>query len=163
MIRVSGGGKMQAIWQQSAVIAQTQLIVRSLNHWTGRALLPGLFNPLGLAKNIFAAPFVLVSHGTETDPVLNYGNAAALQLWEMSWEELTSTPSRLTAEAPNREERARLLAAVTKNGFMDDYSGIRISKNGRRFRIAQATVWNLLDERGHYAGQAATFSRWEFL
>ncbi len=138
-------------------------MARSLNHWTGRALLPGLFNPLGLAKNIFEAPFVLVAHGTEADPILNYGNATALSLWEMSWDELTRTPSRLTAEAPNREERARLLAAVTKNGFIDDYSGIRISKNGRRFRIAQATVWNLLGERGEYRGQAAMFSRWEFL
>jgi hypothetical protein len=154
---------MDAIWTKPSVIAQTQLIERSLDHWTGRALLPGLFNPLGLAKNVFEAPFVLVSHGTEADPILNYGNAAALQLWEMSWEELTHTPSRLTAEAPNREARARLLAAVTANGFIDDYSGVRISKNGRRFRIAQATVWNLLDERGNYAGQAAMFARWEFL
>ena len=154
---------MNDIWQNPSVIAQTQRIVRSLRHWTGRDLLPGLFNPLGLAKNVFAAPFVLVSHGTEADPVLNYGNQAALTLWEMTWEELTRTPSRLTAEAPNREERARLLAAVTRDGFIDDYSGIRISKNGRRFRIAQATVWNLLDEQGRHAGQAATFSDWEFL
>lgn len=154
---------MDAIWTKPSVIAQTQLIARSLDHWTGRALLPGLFNPLGLAKNVFAAPFVLVSHGTEADPVLNYGNAAALQLWEMTWDELTRTPSRLTAEAPNREERARLLAAVTARGFIDDYSGVRISKSGRRFRIAQAAVWNLLDERGVYAGQAAMFSHWEFL
>ena len=154
---------MDDIWKNPAVNAQTQLIARSLDHWTGRALLPGLFNPLGLAKNIFAAPFVLVAHGTEVDPVLNYGNAAALELWEMSWAELTRTPSSLTAEAPNREERARLLAAVTANGFIDDYSGIRISKTGRRFRIEQATVWNLLDERENYVGQAAMFSRWEFL
>jgi hypothetical protein len=94
---------------------------------------------------------------------LNYGNAAALALWEMSWTELTATPSRLTAEAPNREERARLLAAVTSNGFIDDYSGIRISKNGRRFRIAQATVWNLISTDGKLCGQAAMFSRWDFL
>ena len=154
---------MEDIWKNPAVIAQTQLIARSLDHWTGRALLAGLFNPLGLAKNVFAAPFVLVSHGTEADPVLNYGNAAALALWEMSWAELTRTPSRLTAEAPNREERARLLAAVTAHGFIDDYSGIRISKTGRRFRIVQATVWNLNDERGACAGQAAMFSRREFL
>ncbi len=124
---------MESIWQNPSVIAQTQLIARSLDRWTGRALLPGLFNPLGLAKNIFVAPFVLVSHSTETDPVLNYGNAAALSLWETSWDELTRTPSRLTAEAPNREERARLLAEVTANGFIDNYSGIRISKTGRAF------------------------------
>ena len=120
-------------------------------------------SPAQFAEQIFHAPFVLVSHGTEADPVLNYGNEAALALWEMSWAELTRTPSRLTAEAPNREERARLLATVTARGFIDDYSGIRVSKTGRRFRIAQATVWNLLDERQQYCGQAALFTHWEFL
>ncbi len=154
---------MESIWQKPSVIAQTQLIARSLNYWTGRALLPGLFNPPGLAKNVFEAPFVLVSHGTEADPVLNYGNAAALALWEMPWAELTRTPSRLTAEAPNRAERARLLATVTQHGYIDDYSGIRISKTGRRFRITQATVWNLLSETSQTCGQAAMFARWEWL
>jgi hypothetical protein len=155
--------KTNSVWETSPVIEQTQLIARSLRRWTGRDLLPGLFNPLGLSKHVFHAPFVLVSHGTEEDPILNYGNAAALALWEMSWEELTRTPSRLTAEAPNREERARLLAVVTERGFIDDYSGVRISKTGRRFRIAQATVWNLVDDRGNPAGQAAMFSSWVFI
>lgn len=154
---------MENPFTHAAVIAQTECMARSLRRWTGRDLLPGLLNPAGLAKHVFHAPFVLVAHGTEADPILNYGNAAAMALWEMTWEELTRTPSRLTAEAPNREERARLLAAVTAQGFIDNYSGIRISKNGRRFRITQATVWNLLDARGDYCGQAAMFSRWEFL
>ena len=154
---------MNNTWQNPSVIAQTQLIARSLNHWTRRNLLPGDFSPAEFAEKVFHAPFVLVSHGTETDPVLNYGNQSALALWEMSWAELTRTPSRFTAEAPNREERARLLAAVTSHGFIDDYSGVRISKSGRRFRIAQATVWNLLDENKNYSGQAAMFSQWEFL
>ena len=116
-----------------------------------------------LAAGIFAAPFVLVSHGTEADPILNYGNQAALNLWEMTWEELTRTPSRLTAEALNRAERARLLDAVTRHGYIDDYSGVRISRTGRRFRIARATVWNLLTADGRPCGQAATFDHWEFL
>ena len=152
-----------APWQQASVVAQTQLVARSLKHWTGRDLLPGDLSAAQLAEKVFHAPFVLVSHGTEEDPVLNYGNQSALALWEMSWAELTLTPSRLTAEAPNRDERARLLAAVTARGFIDDYSGIRVSKTGRRFRISQATVWNLLDGPQHYCGQAAMFSRWEFL
>jgi hypothetical protein len=154
---------MELIWERPAVIAHSAVLVRSYLKFTKRDLLPGLFNPLGLSKNLFHAPFVLVSHGTEADPVLNYGNQAALNLWEMSWEELTRTPSRLTAEAPEREERARLLAEVTAHGFIDNYSGIRISKSGRRFRIARATVWNLVTERGEPCGQAATFSEWEFL
>ena len=94
---------------------------------------------------------------------MNYGNRAALALWEMSWDEFTRTPSRLTAEAPNREERARLLAAVTARGFIDDYSGVRISKTGRRFKISQATVWNLVAADGTPCGQAAMFAQWEFL
>ncbi len=154
---------MDAIWKSPSVVAQTQLIARSLRHWTGRDLLPGNFAEAELAEKIFHAPFVLVSHGTEADPILNYGNATALALWEMSWEELTRTPSRLTAEAPNRAERARLLAAVTERGFIDDYSGIRISKTGRRFKIARATVWNLVTPDGKPSGQAAKFDAWEFL
>ncbi|HEV2694828.1 MAG TPA: MEKHLA domain-containing protein [Verrucomicrobiae bacterium] len=157
---------MDPSWKNPSLIAHAQTLARSLKHWTGRELLPGFApggSPEEFARKLFHAPFVQVSHGTETDPVLNYGNATALALWEMSWDELTRTPSRLTAEAPNREERARLLAAVTANGFIDDYSGIRISKTGRRFRIAQATVWNLIDEGGFCCGQAAMFSHWEFL
>ena len=154
---------MDSIWQTNFVIAHTQMLARSFRKWTGRDLLPGLFNPAGLAKNIFHAPFVVVSHGAEADPILNYGNAASLALWEMSWDEFTRTPSRLTAEPPNRAERAKFLEAVSRQGFIDDYSGIRISKNGRRFKISCATVWNLISERSEPCGQAATFDRWEFL
>ncbi len=154
---------MDSIWQTDFVVAQTACLARSLKHWTGRELLPGNFLEAELSEKLFFAPFVLVSHGTEADPILNYGNAAALALWEMSWEELTRTPSRLTAEAPNREERAKLLEAVTRRGFIDDYSGVRISKSGRRFRISRATVWNLLTPDGKPCGQAAMFGEWKFL
>jgi hypothetical protein len=154
---------MDSIWQNNFVIAHTQMLARSFRQWTGRDLLPGIFNPAGLARYVFESPFVLVSHGTEADPVLNYGNQAALNLWEMSWAELTRTPSRLTAEAPEREQRAKLLATVARQGFIDDYSGVRISKTGRRFKISRATVWNLISENGEPCGQAAMFDRWEFL
>ena len=146
---------MNPVWQTDSVIAHTRVLARSFQKWTEHDLLPGLFDPAGLARGVFEAPFVLVSHGTEADPILNYGNAAALALLEMSWKELTRTTSRLTAEAPNREERARLLEAVTKHGFIDDYSGVRISKSGRRFRINCATVWNLLTADDKPCGQAA--------
>jgi hypothetical protein len=145
------------------LISHTLCLARSFKKWTGRNLLVGNFSPAELAEKIWNAPFVVVSHGTQADPILNYGNRAALALWEMSWEELTRTPSRLTAEAPRREERARLLEAVTRNGFIDDYAGIRISKRGRRFEIFQATVWNLVTEAGEPCGQAATFSEWKYL
>ena len=144
------------------LIAHAECLARCLQHFTGRELFPGLAGK-ALAGAVADAPFVVVSHGTQPDPILNYGNRTALKLWEMDWDEFTRTPSRRTAEAPERAERARLIAAVTQHGFIDDYSGIRISKTGRRFRIFQATVWNLLTETGQPCGQAAKFERWEFL
>ncbi len=150
-------------WQSGFVIAHTQLLARSFRKWTGRDLLPGLFNREGLAKNIFYAPFVVVSHGTETDPILNYGNEVALKLWEMSWEEFTRTPSRLTAETTNQAAREKLLKTVAANGFAENYSGIRISKSGKRFKISNAVIWNLISEKGEPLGQAATFDKWEFI
>ena len=72
-------------------------------------------------------------------------------------------PSRLTAQALEQDERARLLSQVSEQGYIGDYRGIRITKAGRRFLIERATVWNLLDESGAFYGQAATFSEWRFL
>jgi hypothetical protein len=154
---------MEHIPHADLVIAHTRRLADSFKTWTGRDLLPGNFSAIELAEKLFNAPFVVVSHGTQADPILNYGNRAALVLWEMSWDDFTRTPSRLTAEAPNREERAKLLEAVTRNGFSDNYSGVRISKSGRRFEIFRATVWNLTSETGERCGQAATFSEWKFI
>lgn len=152
-----------AHWDRPDLIAHSQCLIRSLRHWTGRDIAPDTIDPREQARHLFEAPFVLVSHGTEADPILNYGNATALKLWGISWEELTRMPSRLTAEAPNREERARLLERVSRDGFIADYTGIRIGKTGLRFRISQATVWNLLTPDGHPCGQAAMFGEWTFL
>jgi hypothetical protein len=143
-----------------AAIAHVQLLLDSFASRLGRELITRAGGPAEQAERLFQAPFPVVSHGTEADPVLTYGNARALALWEMTWAELTSTPSRLTAEPIHRDERARLLARTRADGFVDDYSGVRISKTGRRFRIEAAIVWNLSDVAGNHRGQAATFDRW---
>jgi hypothetical protein len=70
-------------------------------------------------------------------------------------------PSRLTAEAPERDERARLLERTARDGYVDDYRGVRISTTGRRFVIERAIVWNLEDADGKPVGQAATFAVWK--
>lgn len=132
-------------------------LLRSYHHWVGKDLIAASPDPVAALD---LAPFPVLSHGTEVDPILNYGNQQALKLWEMSWKEFTQTPSRLTAEAPIWEERARLLSEVSEKGFIDNYSGIRISRGGRRFRMSGGTVWNLIDDAGFPAGQAATFQSW---
>lgn len=154
---------MTPLWQQPAVVRQTQLILSSYCRWLGKELIERSGDEVDEAQRLFEAEFVVVSHGIEEDPVLNYGNATALALWEMNFEHFTSTPSRLTAEPDQREERSRLLQRTTLAGYVDDYQGVRIAKSGRRFHIAGATVWNLLDEAESYAGQAATFAEYEML
>ncbi len=142
--------------------AHAGLLCSSYRKLLGADLLPEVSEPQ-LPEALFEAPFFVASHNTDEDPVLTYGNRTALELFEMDWDQFTSTPSRFTAEAPERAERERLLTTVARQGYIDDYSGIRISSSGRRFRIHRATVWNLLDETGSKIGQAATFSDWEFL
>jgi hypothetical protein len=109
------------------------------------------------------APFAVVAHNTDADPRFVYANKAAQSCFEYSWDEFTSLPSRLSAEAPNRAERAALLEAVTRNGFMSGYRGLRIAKSGRRFWIEEGMVWQLIDRDGITRGQAATFPSWRNL
>lgn len=111
---------------------------------------------------MWTAPSVIVAHDTQPDPVFCYGNRLALQLFELDFAAFTALPSRFSAEPLAREERAALLDRVGRFGFIDDYSGVRISSSGRRFRIEKATVWNLLDADGVCRGQAATFTDWRW-
>jgi hypothetical protein len=147
-------------WSCPDQIEHAQMLLDSFARLLGRDLIPRDAPPAEQARRLFESPFVVVSHGTEADPVLNYGNATALALWEMDWDTFVQTPSRLTAEPLHRDERARLLERTRRDGYVDDYAGIRISKSGRRFQIEQAIVWNLIDDAGNLRGQAATFDRW---
>jgi hypothetical protein len=106
------------------------------------------------------APFCVLAHNTAADPRFVYANRAAQACFEYGWDEFTGLPSRLSAEAPDRAERQRLLDAVTRDGFIGDYRGIRIAKSGRRFWIESAVVWQLIDEAGTLHGQAAAFGDW---
>ena len=159
----NGPRTISAPWDTPALRRHARRLLESHRRWTGRDLLPLSSDDGENAARLARAPFVVVSHGTGADPVLDYGNDTALALWEMPWDDFVRTPSRFTAEAPDREERARLLDQVTRHGFIADYTGIRVTRTGRRFRIAQATVWNLVGDDGAAAGQAATFDRWQFL
>ena len=139
-------------------------LIESYAKWTGKALVSDLpRSKSDWFATLFNADFALASHGTEPSPIFNFGNRIALELFDLTWESLTKLPSKESAEPVHRSEREELLRRVTENGFIDDYQGIRISSNGQRFRIHQATAWNLLDEKGAPYGQAACFSAWTWL
>ena len=85
---------------------------RTFHALTGRDLIDPALSPDAAAEALFHAPFVVLSHAAAADRLLTYGNRAALELFALTWEELTQMPSRLLAE-------------VTARGFIDDYSGVR--------------------------------------
>lgn len=150
-------------WLQADLLQHIQRLCYSFQHWTGKSLIQTSpeDSPLAIADLLFNADFVVVSHGIQADPVLNYGNQKALNLWEMDWQTFTSTPSRYTAEPIERSEREQLLAQAKSQGYISDYRGIRIASNGDRFYINQAIIWNVIDQEGKLWGQAATFCDWE--
>lgn len=134
------------------VIKYSALLATSFRFWTGRAICSDL-----TPKGLFEMAMPLVSHGTEADPIFCYGNLAALKLWEMSWDEFTALPSRKSAEAVAdiQSDRSKLMAEAIKNGFVENYTGWRISKSGSRFMISKTLLWNAVDSRGVVLGQAA--------
>lgn len=148
-------------WREERIIAHSNLLAGSFHRWTGQNLLaPGDGD---LAERLYHAPFVLVSHGIETDPLFSYGNLAAQRLWELGWDEFTGMPSRKSAEVVAQSDRSEALKTALAGGWVEGYTGIRISSSGRRFRIEDGIIWNLLDQHDEMRGQAATFSRWIFV
>lgn len=142
--------------QYRAQAEQVERIASSYETLIGKPLVEG-DDPVAA---LWGAAPAIVAHGTEADPIFFFGNRSALKLFETDLATFTAMPSRLSAEASLRAERDALMDRVRANGFIDDYSGIRISASAKRFRIEQATVWNLNDETGAVHGQAAAFDQW---
>jgi hypothetical protein len=139
---------------------QSKLILSSFSGLTGSELVDPNLPEVERRQALFEAPFAVVSHGTEADPIFNYGNKTALELFEMKWDDFIKLPSRLSAEQGTQKERDQLLARVAENGYIDDYNGVRISSTGKRFMVEDAIVWNMRDDDGIYRGQAAILYRW---
>ncbi|WP_297296512.1 MEKHLA domain-containing protein [uncultured Methylovirgula sp.] len=141
--------------------ALSDLIISSYRRVVGAALLPQDVPEAEQDKWLYEnAPFCVLAHNNDSDPLFIYANEAAQRCFEYSLEEFLVLPSRLSAEAPERLERQRLLDSVARNGFAAGYTGVRVAKSGRRFWIENGIVWQLIDDHGAIHGQAATFNHW---
>lgn len=150
---------MKAVpWNEPRIVEWSHLLLDSYWHWMGQDLIERTSDTQEQTRMLFEASFVVVSHGVEPDPILNYGNQIALDLWELSWNQFIKTPSRLTAEPDDRAERERMLTQARAKGYFGGYRGVRISSTGRRFLVEQALIWNVIDPDGNSIGQAAMFS-----
>ena len=138
--------------------SQAELICESFLYWFGRPLVR---SSGCLGEALFEASTAIVSHGIGLNPIFNYGNRMALSVFKMDWADFVALPSEESAEPLARSERLKLLSLVERNGFVEGYSGVRIDSAGRRFRIVNGTVWNLVNQEDDFMGQAACFDNWE--
>lgn len=137
---------------------QVALLRYSYHYWTGLHLIEAGLDQVAALRDL---PLALVSHDTAADPIFNYANNAALQLFEMDWDSFTQLPSRLSAETVNQEKRGKALEEVARQGYTQGYAGIRIARSGRRFWIRDTTIWNVVSPEGVFMGQAALIGRTE--
>jgi PAS domain-containing protein len=150
-------------YRQAAFLARhSRLLMASYQHWTGESL--GVAND-DVTHALMHAPYAVASHAAENDPKFNYANHQALALFKMMPEEMLGLPSRYSAEPMLREARADFLYQVSTHGFIENYSGVRIAKDGSRFLIEQATVWNVVDVMSpkKVLGQAVIIKAWHTL
>ena len=116
-----------------------------------------------LGKRVFEADFYLLSHDESKDSILNYANKKALDLWEMTWQELTKTPAHETTKPDHREQRDEVMRQVNENNFVEGYSGRRVSKSGKEFLIKDGAIWNLFAGDGKPCGRAAWFKNIDYI
>jgi PAS domain S-box-containing protein len=105
--------------------------------------------------------FPIASHTCSDLPIFNYANEAMLKLFGMQHHEFIGLPSNQSATRTHQEERERLLAEVKMNGFVENYQGYRVKKNGDTFLIKKATVWNVLNHLGELHSQAVIIFDWD--
>jgi hypothetical protein len=136
------------------VIMQNLLLIESYFRKTGRPLFDHEFEIQDVAQLLWEAPFALVSHDTSEDPKVTYANRACLDLFEAEWDEMIGVPSKNTApeEGEIRDERSAMLKEALKNGYVDDYQGVRVSFKGNTFTISNSTIFTIESPGGRCDG-----------
>ena len=154
---------MTAPWLHPQSRRWAELILNSHQRAFGRPLLAcDRSEDLGRLRcqELFSSASAVLAHDTSHDPALIYANASALQLWQTTWQGLIGLPSRLTAPESERRGREDALIRAHQQEAIESYSGLRISRCGRRFIIRNARIWSVHDDAQTLCGQAASISEW---
>ncbi|MCU1666136.1 MAG: hypothetical protein JWR58_6201 [Pseudonocardia sp.] len=112
-------------WRTDVQLAE--LLTGSLVRLVGSTFLPAHVDGTNTAWWIQEdATFVLLAHDTSADRPFGYANRTAQRCLEYDWDEFVEMPSRLSAAAPNREERRLFMDGVLARAT-SDYRGLRIA------------------------------------
>lgn len=150
-------------YEDGDIILHSLSVIDSYFRATGKPIFPPEANVeiASAAKSLFEAPFVLVSHGTEEDPIFNYGNANALKVFEADWEALMRTPSRAVAPEEQLAARAALLDGAGQ-GVVELKGLVQQSLKGRMILLKEGISWTLKNLEGETFGQAVLCRDWAY-
>mmetsp|Transcript_33049 Transcript_33049/g.79885 ORF Transcript_33049/g.79885 Transcript_33049/m.79885 type:complete len:222 (+) Transcript_33049:64-729(+) len=103
--------------------------------------------------------FGVLSHGTQPDPIFNYGNKASLELFGYKIEDLCRTASRLSTVPELMKDRENLIKDIETcgYGYIDD--AVRVKSDGELFVIDRILVWTLFDKTDKRIGLAAVYDK----
>ncbi|HEY6814487.1 MAG TPA: MEKHLA domain-containing protein [Croceibacterium sp.] len=141
--------------------SRLKLIADSFARLGGKPLVDD--TAVGLERALWEAPRAIAAHGVEPEPRFFYGNRILLDLLGMAASDFIGTVSQHLAEPVLREEQQRMIDGLTRHDIADVYAVVGIAANGRRFAIANAQIWNLVDRHGGRHGLGTTFADWQFL
>mmetsp|Transcript_14710 Transcript_14710/g.23932 ORF Transcript_14710/g.23932 Transcript_14710/m.23932 type:complete len:173 (-) Transcript_14710:2202-2720(-) len=132
------------------------LLQESYKHYTGKQLGGEEMATWEALHNSEA--FVLASVGIQDDPIFNYGNRAAMNVFKLDWDEFTQFPGRYSADEENRESREKLLKMANQAEYLPDVEAIRVDAEKRRFKLVDAELFTVLSgDKQTRIGQAVWF------
>jgi len=144
---------------------QSRLIVESYEFVTGRTLRDVNANATGedLAQQLYESEKAVLSHDRivhlhQWDNIYNYANQTALKLFERTFEQQVQLFSTRSAGADHssQNDRNSLLAQCLAKGYVE-FDGERVSASGNKVVLKEACLFNLIDDRGIFRGQAVIF------
>ncbi|GJP68573.1 hypothetical protein CLOP_g25254 [Closterium sp. NIES-67] len=144
------------------IIMHSLELIDSYYRATGRPMFDKAVEVAEAAKELWSAPFLVMSHGTEDDPIFNYGNESALRAFESTWADFTALPSRYSSADPDSPARKELLHQA-EEGPKDLKGLVRVSTKGTKFEIDDGVLWTLVATDGERFGQAAVIREWHLL
>ncbi|CAB9507466.1 MEKHLA domain-containing protein [Seminavis robusta] len=103
--------------------------------------------------------FGILSHGIQEDPIYNYGNAAALELFDNTIEDLCQTPSRYSTVESLMDDREQLIQSINTFGHGTIRDATRRTTKEKLFVIATIWIWHVFDDNGTRIGLAALYDR----
>eukprot|EP00271_Cylindrocystis_brebissonii_P002248 TRINITY_DN12699_c0_g1_i1.p1 TRINITY_DN12699_c0_g1~~TRINITY_DN12699_c0_g1_i1.p1 ORF type:complete len:256 (-),score=42.92 TRINITY_DN12699_c0_g1_i1:548-1315(-) len=138
------------------VIMHSLAVIDSYFRATGKPIFPSSVEISVAAKALWELPRVVVTQGTEEDPLYNYGNKAALDLFEMDWPTFTSSVARKWAPEEEQTAHSELVKSAVQ-GVQDIGGLVRVTSSGQTFKISQGAWWALTTLDGEPFGQGAVF------